>query len=1134
MTQSPRSGFMVLHSNRMEGLRDLLVAHIRNNPLPPLSPETVLVQSNGMKHWLTVSLAQDDALGICAATRMVLPSSQLWQIYRSVLGTDRLPATMPLDKSPLAWRILRRLPQWLADPQFAPLAHYLGADTGGIRAYHLAQQLADVLDGYQNYRSDWLAQWAQGRDTLDHGKPLPQAHAWQAAMWRDVLADVQQQQSADFQARSDVHESFLRALKQRQPGSIDGLPPRLMVFGITALPMQTMQALVALGRHIPVLMFVHNPCREHWGHVSEDLSGGGHPLLASWGKQGRDYLHAIDQFEAVDADSPHYQRVSVFVDPVQEALDTQQRPTVLQQLQSGILNLQTQPLSPADEGKPDDSLIFVQTHSAQREVEVLHDRILGWLNADAQSQPADIMVMVPDMELFAPHIQAVFGRHAGSGDSALDLPYSVTDSTPRTHPLVQALDTLLQLPQLRLSLRDWLGLFQVRAVRERYRLSEPDVAQLHDWLSAAAVRWGLDPAHRQLCGIDTALTDADQNTWGFGLHRLLLGYALGPQAEQTVWQDTAAQPGIDGLDAQVVSGLLQWLDDMNRSLAELQTARTPADWLPLLQSMLNRFFKAVDDADQRVLDQAIAPLEDWLSDCQLAAFDEPVSLGVLRSHWMAQLDSIGLQRRFAAGGVQFATLMPMRAIPFKTVCLLGMNDSAYPRSPTPRDFDLISHPGHQRPGDRARREDDRYLFLEALLSARERLYISWQGKRASDHAPLPASVLVAQLMDHLNQCAAQSHDDKPMYQARLQPLQPFSASYFRQGSGFATYAAEWQAVNQLSHQTAADHRGLDNLEHRVPPPAELTAQDLLTLLRQPLEVFFKHHLQVQLDLPQASDDENEPFALNGLHGYSLKQQVLYAADPELLLRRLKLQGELAMAGGGQAQSEQLLLLQAQIKAGFQPWQQDTDTDLSAQVFQLNAHGTVLNLPWGGDPLRWRLHADGSGLHMDMRAGKVGQGKDLRLHTLTVLWLGHLTANAAGTVTTSVLSGADGVVCMQPLPPQEAVVLLQDLVGLYRQAWASPLPLPLKTACAFVMEQQRAAAGAQARFARQRALGEARKAFQGMRHSPGECQTSPYVQRAFSGFDDMDLALFTALAERVYAPMLRVCTDALTQQEQAEA
>jgi exonuclease V gamma subunit len=241
-----------------------------------------------------------------------------------------------------------------------------------------------------------------------------------------------------------------------------------------------------------------------------------------------------------------------------------------------------------------------------------------------------------------------------------------------------------------------------------------------------------------------------------------------------------------------------------------------------------------------------------------------------------------------------------------------------------------------------------------------------------------------------------------------------------------------------------------------------------------------------------------------------------------------------MAGGGQAQSEQLLLLQAQIKAAFQPWQQDTDTDLPVQVFQLNAHGAVLSLPWGGDPLRWCLHADGSALHMDMRSGKAGQGKDLRLHTLPVLWLGHLTANAAGTVTTSVLSGADGAICMQPLPQQEAMALLQDLMLLYRQAWASPLPLPLKTACAYVMELQRAAAGAQARFAQQRALGEARKAFQGMRNSPGEYQTSPYVQRAFTGFDDMDMATFTALAERVYAPMLRVCAKDLTQQEEAEA
>ena len=1130
MSHSPRTGFMVFHSNRMEALRDLLVAQILRDPLPPLAAETVRVQSTGMKHWLTVSLAKDDALGICAATRMVLPSAQLWQLYRCVLGADRLPMHMPLDKAPLTWRILRRLPHWLSDPRFAPLAHYLGDDSSGIRAYQLAQQLADVLDGYQNYRSDWLSQWAQGRDTLDRGQPLPPSQTWQAPLWRDLLADVEQQADGGFQARADVHQAFLKALRQRPPGSIAGLPPRLMVFGITALPMQTMEALVALGRHLPVLMFVHNPCREHWGHVSEDMTGGGHPLLAAWGKQGRDYLHAIDQFEAVDEYSPEYERVSVFIDPLKDAADMQLPAGVLHQLQADIYNLHMPQAKERTRQLEDDTLVCVQAHSAQREVEVLHDKLLAWLNADPQLQPSDIMVMVPDMALFAPHIHAVFGRYqgAGNGHSGLDLPYSVTDSTPRSHPLVQAVDSLLQLPQLRLSLRDWLGWFQVAAVRQRYGLSQTDVTQLHDWLAAAGVRWGLDETHRQPWGIDPALPDADQNSWGFGLRRLLLGYAFGPQALDPLWQHTVAQPGVGGLDAAVIGGLLQWLDDMNRSLHTLRTDRTPGDWVAQMQALVERFFKAEDDADQRVLDQLLAPLQDWLADCQLAGFDQPLSLGVLRSHWMAQLDAIGLQRRFADGGVQFATLMPMRAIPFKVVCLLGMNDSAYPRSPTPRDFDLISQPGHARAGDRARREDDRYLFLEAVLSARQRLYISWQGRRASDHAPLPPSVLVAQLLDHLNHIHQQPDKKTKVFSAALQPLQAFSRAYFKAGSGFATYAADWALAARPAVATGAD------TAMGLPPPTVLDHACLLTLLRQPLEVFFKHHLQVQLDSPQEEDEENEPFGLNGLNAYQLKQRVLVSEQPEALLQQLKWQGELAMAAGGQAQQAQLFELQQQVWAQCRPWQQDADVDLPLQLLALQAHGASLALNWGGDPLRWRLHPDGSVLQIDVRAGKLKQDKRIRLHTLPGLWLGHLTANAAGSSTTSVLSGEDGVLCLQPLSQPQALAVLQDLIAFYQQAWAQPLPLALKTASAYLTERAHAAQSKHPQFQEQRGLSAARLAFTGRRDVPGECQTSAYVQRAYPRFEDLDIQRFTQLADQLYGPMLRACQtdDAMSEQESA--
>ena len=169
MSSAHATGFMVLHSNQLEGLRALAVQFIQNNPLPVLAPEVLLVQSNGMKHWLELALAKD--LGICAATQVALPSAKLWEIYRAVLGPDSVPAHMPLDKSPLVWRIMRRLPDVLAQPSFAPLKNYLGQPDGEAtamnrRAYQLAAQLADVLDGYQNYRADWLEDWGNGLDQL--------------------------------------------------------------------------------------------------------------------------------------------------------------------------------------------------------------------------------------------------------------------------------------------------------------------------------------------------------------------------------------------------------------------------------------------------------------------------------------------------------------------------------------------------------------------------------------------------------------------------------------------------------------------------------------------------------------------------------------------------------------------------------------------------------------------------------------------------------------------------------------------------------------------------------------------------------------------------------------------------------
>ena len=1073
MTPHSPPGFMVFHSNRMEGLRELLLHYVKERPLPPLASETILVQSNGMKHWLTLALADNAALGVCAATRMELPSSALWQIYRAVLGAEQLPSRMPLDKAPLVWRILRRLPHWLSDTRFAPLAHYLQDDTQGTRAFALAQQLADVLDGYQNYRVDWLQAWAQGKDVVDAHRPLPSAQAWQAAMWRDLLVDVQAglpQAHSGFVARSDVHLAFLQALKTWPANqAIPGLPPRLMVFGVTALPMQTLQALAALGQFIPVLMFVHNPSQEHWGHLTESWVAQGHPLLASWGKHGRDYLHALQEFDAKE--------VQVFIDPVKEARDAEQAPSALQQLQSAVLHMAEPPAQASEIGAADDSILFVQTHSAQREVEVLHDRLLAWLDADPSLQASDIMVMVPDMAVFAPHIHAVFSRQ---------LPYAVADNTSHADPLVQALQSLLQLPQLRWSLNDWLDLFQVQAVRERFGLSASDVSQLHHWLDEAGVRWGLDAQHRQAWGMSSHLPDASQNTWAFGLQRLLLGYAQGGQSEgPPIWHNRLGQAGIDGLDAPVIAGLLRCLQAMNQSLEDLSQMHTPTEWVQQLQTLVQRFFKATDDPTQGLLERVLAPLEDWLSDCQSAQFDAPLALSVVRSHWMAQMDASSLQRRFIGGGVQFATLMPMRAIPFKVVCLLGMNDGAYPRAPTPRDFDLMSQAGLGRAGDRARREDDRYLFLEAVLSARQRLYVSWQGRRASDHAVLPASVLVGQLLDHLNQCHQRQGSSGVAFKACLQPLQAFSLQYFDAASGFFTYDKHWATARATAAQLNSQPAALPAEKPLTQPPKRADNSALKLLLRRPQEVYFLHHLQARLDLPPTAQSDDEPFAPDVLTYFILQQELFNSAQPQATLTQWKLQGRLALGAMGELQQTQMLQLRETLLNNLQPW-------LTPQ--------------------------DGSELHINLRPGRVLQSKNPSLYTLTDVWIDHLSALAAGEPSRRMQCGSDALLSLSPLSATQAQALLDDLQEVYAQAWAEPLPLACKTACAWLRTQAYAPEKNSPAQTAQQAQAAARVAFEGG-YAMGEVQQSPYLQRAFEQFDDVWPAMQT-WAERVYGPLLQ--------------
>jgi len=1087
-------GFLVLHSHRLENLRDVLVQWLRAYPLAPLEDEIVLVQSNGMAQWLKAALAADPAprddaapgLGICAAVKMQFPARFFWEAYRAVLGPAAVPQTSPYDKERLRWRILRLLPGLLGEGDFLPLREYLDDDPDGRKAWQLAAQLADLFDQYQVYRADWLTDWSQGRDLLrqtsESGRepePLPARERWQPRLWRALEADIALDGMASGAGGEVVHRAALQArfaqrlrATARRPA---GLPRRVIVWGFSTLPGHVLEGLAELGRHVQVILAVVNPCRHYWADLlqprqrlrqarkaslpalisEQELSRHANPLLLAWGQQGRDYLRRLEAYDDPDSYRARFQSMGQRIDLFD---DEGGADTLLAQVQRAVLELDAAPDDPADRlpvAADDRSLRFQIAHSRLREVEALHDHLLAAFDASRASghplRPQDVAVMVPDIRQYAPLVQAVFGR-----DEATRLPYAILDRPQRgEQPLLTALEWLLGLPEARCTAAELWDLLDVPAVAARFELSADDLPRLRRWFEGAGARWGLDERHRTHWHMPGGLA---QNTWRFALDRLLLGYAVGddPHHDQ-VFADTLPEGDLSPLEAAALGPMSRVLAALADWVERLRAPRAASAWLAELEALLAAFLSPTDDNESWLLEQLRQALLAWADEAREAAADDAVlALPVVREGWLARLDDGSMSQRFLSGAIHVATLMPMRAIPFRVVCILGLNDGEFPRQRPPVDFDLMSLKGQQRAGDRSRREDDRYLFLEALLSAREQLLLSWVGRSARSNQPLPPSLLVAQLQDYLagGWRPAGTNSDLLPALTTTHALQPFSERYVAP-DGLPTYASAWVAARAL----AEPRRQL-----ALPAPAELAMPDLVALrqwLREPARQFYRDRLGVLLWPVQDAVPEHEPFSVDHLVRHQSVEALLAALhepDEQVALERVVREragrGEWPLAGFAEQPRRVLQEAAESLWRATLAWRRSEAEPPSPLLWLGDVAGQALRVEHVVTDIRREVDAQSGGQVRRLwqfTASALHDGKTRQLskwHPLLMPWLQHVFLAVCGQALPTRIISASGVVDWPPLTQEAALAWWRDLLSAWLDGQTRALPLEAKTAFAW--------------------------------------------------------------------------------------
>ncbi|WP_062269182.1 exodeoxyribonuclease V subunit gamma [Endozoicomonas arenosclerae] len=1096
--------FTIYHSNQLDLLKDLLIDRIQRDPLPnPLEDEQILVQSPGMAQWLRQELAE--SMGIAASLNFPLPASFLWEMFVTVL--PEVPRRSAFNKEAMTWKLMTLLPEMLDQEAFQPLRHYLAEDNDDVRCYQLAGKVADIFDQYLVYRPEWIADWEQGKDDTARDQ------LWQPMLWRALVARTADAEQSHWH-RANMHQSFLQALQHG--AHQDNLPRRLFVFGISALPPHFVETLKALGQQTDVHLMVCNPCQYYWGdekdpkylaklaarlfskqvskkmeqsdsgsvvqndlfetQLDEPLSiENGNALLASMGKLGRDYMHQLHDLEATE--------IIAFVEGQEDSL--------LHRIQKDILDLtnrsQEQPVS---FNAADQSLVFHDCHSPLREVEVLHDQLLRLFELNPELTPRDVVVMLPDVDQYSPWIKAVFGGLPDHQNDSRYIPFAISDrSASQEFPLLKGLLQLLDLDNQRCGAQEMLELLEIPAIQRKFKIDEKGFELLRRWINESGIRWGLSPEHQSGFG----LPPRESNSWLFGLKRMLLGYAL-PE-ESGLFAGILPMDSAQGMNAVLSGQLAAFVEEASELITQLNDARSIENWTLFINHILESFFDP-DEEDEYALKLVRSSLEHLTEQLNDAEYDNELSRPVLLDYLTERLNTERSSQKFLSGRVNFCTLMPMRSIPFKVVCLLGMNDGAYPRSIPPAGFDLMT--ASPRRGDRSRREDDRYLFLEALLSARQTFYISYTGRNIKDNSERIPSVLVTELQEYCSQFFSDEEAHKHLITEHR--LQPFSQENFTSDSGLFSYAKEW--LPAALSQTETSQPFLESALCRRELPEELDLPELLRFLRNPSQYFCNRRLKVHFEQEDTLLEDTEPFALDALDTYWLKASMLETLLTENRLddftEKLNATGTLPHGAFGE------LLLEDQQKAVSSLVENLRDaTAMPSEDIEVNQ--TLAGLKVTG----WlKQHYLFSGINCSSGLVRYRPAK-LKAKDRLFAWIEHLfycTSQDSPGLTR--LMGLDGEVRFNPISAQQARTYLEDIVSLYIQGQNSPIPFFPNTSLAWLEKSED----------EEKAQKAAESAFYGAYMTRGEIEDA-YIHRVFPKLEPV-FQDFTDLSRLILEPMIK--------------
>ena len=847
--------FYLHSSNQTEFLAESLATLIAEDRSPSLfKKELFLIQSRGMERMLAQYLSK--TFGVWCNADYLTPL----QFFDYLIGCAGLAVDeLKYSRDLLTWQ-LEKILRSLGDSHLSTITTYLHGDQSALKRYQLARQLAHIFDQYQILRKDMLDAWDRG--TLVTGDD---SEVWQKFLWQRLREDNRGQMH-----RGEIIIELTARLKSIESGP-KPLPDRVFVFGLHTMPPLFLSALHELSVRTTIHFFLLSPCEMYWGDIENPKTaarrkfGGGqlgqpdqntewayHPLLVSLGRQGAHFQEML--LDLVD----YQEGYTAFLNPAGD-----QKSSLLNRLQADILSGTISSETAGEPIESDTSIQVISCHTRMRELAVLKDYVLSWLYENPSLQLHDIIVMAPDIHHYAQLIPAVF----------FDIQHTIADQNTRIEN--RYFDVFLKVIDVFSGNYGWselIGILETKEVAHRFSLSPQDLQKLREWVLGAGIRRGL--SGKRVENHDFSVTGSV--SWKSGLDRMLMGYAI--DSEETV-DGILPFTEIEGNDGELLGKLCLFIDILERYGEVFASEKPLADWSQQLLSLSNEIFLTPDSPELLEVNRVFTEVDELFSDYH----QDPVSFEVITA-WVSSAIVTRSSGGFLGGKMTFCSMLPMRSVPFQIICLLGLNEGAFPKQDYLPTFDLMAR--DYRQGDRSSRADDRYQFLEAIVAARQRLYISHIGQSIQTNEKIPPSVVVSELLD----CLCSHYWER--FKINHHPLQPSHKDYFSNNTELFSYDEDaCQISSNLQNRFKTRSISWMDSESTQMVETRYDYGELARFLVQPQIYYVRYILGIHLNQHQAFPDDDEEFHLDTLSQYLLDQEAMEALKqsvaPEAILERFQ-------------------------------------------------------------------------------------------------------------------------------------------------------------------------------------------------------------------------------------------------------